>query len=174
VKRVDAGRPTDGLGEIPRRFAGKRLHLDRLPVLDDDRRQLQLEFDGNPLSMAAARATLDEVLTPEAYPHLESIDDRLVAGCQAVIERYGLPGYTVGIGSKGCVTFAPGRITDYASFRQQQDAELTELAWLYNVNRDIFMTPGREEEWTLSVAHQPADADGFVAVFEELAADLTA
>jgi glutamate-1-semialdehyde 2,1-aminomutase len=131
-------------------------------------------FNGNPLSMAAARATLDEVLTPEAYPHLESIDVRLLAGCQAVIERYGLPGYAVGIGSKGCVTFAPGRITDYASFRRQQDVELTELAWLYSVNRDIFMTPGREEEWTLSVALEAADADAFVAVFEELAADLTA
>jgi glutamate-1-semialdehyde 2,1-aminomutase len=130
-------------------------------------------FNGNPLSMAAARATLDEVLTPEAYPHLESIDDRLVAGCQAVIDRYGLPGYTVGIGSKGCVTFAPAKITDYATFRRHQDAELTELAWLYNVNRDIFMTPGREEEWTLSVAHQPEDAEAFIAVFEELAADLT-
>jgi glutamate-1-semialdehyde 2,1-aminomutase len=131
-------------------------------------------FNGNPLSMAAARATLDEVLTPEAYPHLESIDDRLLAGCEAVIERYGLPGYAVGIGSKGCVMFAPRKITDYASFRKQQDAELTELAWLYNVNRDIFMTPGREEEWTPSVALEAADADAFVAVFEELAADLTA
>ena len=131
-------------------------------------------FNGNPLSMAAARATLDEVLTPDAYPHLESIDDRLLAGCQRVIEQYGLPGYAVGIGSKGCVTFAPEKVTDYATFRTHQDAELTELAWLYNVNRDVFMTPGREEEWTLSVAHQPEDADAYVAVFEELASDLTA
>ncbi len=145
-----------------------------MAVVEEDRVHQVGTFNGNPLSMAAARATLDEVLTPEAYPHLESIDDRLIAGCRAVIERYGLPGYAVGIGSKGCVTFAPGRITDYASFRQQQDVELTELAWLYNVNRDIFMTPGREEEWTLSVALEAADADAFVAVFEELASDLTA
>jgi glutamate-1-semialdehyde 2,1-aminomutase len=130
-------------------------------------------FNGNPLSMAAARATLEEVLTPEAYPHLESIDDRLVDGCQAVIDRYGLPGYTVGIGSKGCVTFAPAKIVDYATFRRHQDVELTELAWLYSVNRDIFMTPGREEEWTLSVALEADDADAFIAVFEELAAELT-
>jgi glutamate-1-semialdehyde 2,1-aminomutase len=145
-----------------------------MAVVEEGRVHQVGTFNGNPLSMAAARATLDEVLTPEAYPHLESIDDRLLAGCDAVIERYGLPGYAVGIGSKGCVTFAPRKITDYASFRKQQDVELTDLAWLYNVNRDIFMTPGREEEWTLSVALEPADADAFVAVFEELAADLTA
>ena len=42
------------------------------------------------------------------------------------------------------------------------------------MNRGIFMTPGREEEWTLSVTHTDEDVDRFVAVFEELARDLTA
>ncbi len=45
-----------------------------------------------------------------------------------------------------------------------------DLAWLYNMNRGIFMTPGREEEWTLSVTHSFDDCDAFVAAFEELAA----
>ena len=86
-----------------------------------------------------------------------------------MIDRHGLPGYSVGIGSKGCVTFADETITDFATFKQHQDAELAELAWLYNLNRGIFMTPGREEEWTLSVAHTDEAADAYVAVFEELA-----
>ncbi|MGH3064389.1 MAG: aspartate aminotransferase family protein [Gaiellaceae bacterium] len=131
-------------------------------------------FNGNPLSMAAARATLEEVLTPDAYTRLEAIDNRLIEGCQSVIDRYGLPGYAIGIGSKGCVTFSAERITDYRTFKRSQDAELTELAWLYHANRDIFMTPGREEEWTLSVALEESDADTYVAAFEELASDLTA
>jgi glutamate-1-semialdehyde 2,1-aminomutase len=131
-------------------------------------------FNGNPLSMAAARATLEDVLTPDAYERLEAIDNRLVAGCQDVIDRYGIPGYALGIGSKGCVVFSAERITDYRTFKRSQDAELTELAWLYHANRDVFMTPGREEEWTLSVALQEADADAYIAAFEELAADLTA
>ena len=41
------------------------------------------------------------------------------------------------------------------------------------MNRGIFMTPGREEEWTLSITHTFEDCDRFVAAFEELAADLT-
>ena len=86
-----------------------------------------------------------------------------------MIDRHGLPGYSVGIGSKGCVTFADETITDFATFKQHQDAELAELAWLYNLNRGIFMTPGREEEWTLSIAHTDEAADAYVAVFEELA-----
>jgi glutamate-1-semialdehyde 2,1-aminomutase len=131
-------------------------------------------YNGNPLSMAAARASLLEVLTPDAYTHLDAMEERLLRGCSGVIDRYGLPGYAVGVGAKGCVTFSPQPIVDYETFKQYQDAELAELAWLYNMNRGVFMTPGREEEWTLSVAHSAADCDAFVAAFEEMAADLTA
>jgi glutamate-1-semialdehyde 2,1-aminomutase len=130
-------------------------------------------YNGNPLGMAAARANLLEVLTPEAYVHLDHLNDRILAGCQGVIEEFNLPGYSVGIGSKGCVTFSPEKIVDYASFKANQDAELCDLAWLYNLNRGIYMTPGREEEWTLSVTHTDAAVDRYVEVFREMAADLT-
>jgi glutamate-1-semialdehyde 2,1-aminomutase len=97
-----------------------------------------------------------------------------MTGCEAVVEKYSLPGYAVGVGAKGCVTFSPEKIVDYETFKANQDGELMDLAWLYNMNRGIFMTPGREEEWTLSVTHSFADCDAFVAAFEELAHDLTA
>ena len=130
-------------------------------------------FNGNPLTMAAARAGLLEVLTPEAYEHLDKINDRLVAGCQDVVDRYRLPAYTVGISSKGCVTFSETKVVDYETFMTKQNVEVTDLAWLYNMNRGIFATPGREEEWTLSVTHTEEAADDYIAVFEELARDLT-
>src|SRR5205814_1153977 len=131
-------------------------------------------FNGNPLARAAARASLSEVLTPEAYELLERLEARFLKGCQDVIERYGLPGYAVGLGAKGCVTFSPEPVVDYDSFKANQDGELADLAWLYNMNRRVYMTPGREEEWTLTVAHSEEDCDTFVAAFDELAADLTA
>mgnify|MGYP000969660575 CR=1 FL=1 len=130
-------------------------------------------YNGNPLGMAATRANLLEVLTPDAYEHLAMLNDRILAGCTGVIEKYGLPGYAVGIGSKGCVTFGTAKIVDYETFKEQQDAEMADLAWLYNMNRGIFMTPGREEEWTLSVTHTPEAIDRYVEVFDEMAADLT-
>jgi len=130
-------------------------------------------FNGNPLGMAATRANLSEVLTPDAYRHLDHLNDRLLGGCESVIERYNLSGYAVGVGSKGCVTFSPTKIIDYETFKYNQDAALAELAWLYNMNRGIFMTPGREEEWTLSVTHTDESVDAYVAVFDEMAKDLT-
>jgi glutamate-1-semialdehyde 2,1-aminomutase len=131
-------------------------------------------YNGNPLCMAAARASLLEVLTPEAYAHMDALNDRIVAGCEEVIERHGLPGYAVGIGAKGCVTFSPVKVVDYETFKANQDVEVTELAWLFNMNRGIFMTPGREEEWTLSVTHTNEAIDAYIAVFDEMAAELTA
>lgn len=130
-------------------------------------------YNGNPLCMAAARANLEQVMTPAAYQTLAHLNDRILAGCTEVIEKYGLPGYAVGIGSKGCVTFSSAKIVDYASFKASQDAALADLAWLFNMNRGIYMTPGREEEWTLSVTHTDESVDDFVAVFEEMAHDLT-
>src|SRR3954452_13818357 len=130
-------------------------------------------YNGNPLGMAAARANLLEVLTPEAYAHLDHLNDRILRGCEAVLEEFRLPAYTVGIGAKGCVTFSTEKVIDYPSFKRAQDVPLTDLAWLYNMNRGIYMTPGREEEWTLSVTHDDAAVDRYVEVFRELAREPT-
>jgi glutamate-1-semialdehyde 2,1-aminomutase len=130
-------------------------------------------YNGNPLTMAAARASLERVLTPEAYRHLDSLNERILAGCEAVIERHHLPGYAVGIASKGCVTFATEPIVDYETFKAGQDVAVTELAWLWNMNRGIYMTPGREEEWTLSVTHTQEAVDAYVQAFDEMAAALS-
>jgi glutamate-1-semialdehyde 2,1-aminomutase len=131
-------------------------------------------YNGNPLSMAATRANLLDVMTPDAYRHLDALNDRILTGCQAVIDKYNLPGYAVGIGSKGCVTFSTQEIIDYETFKANQDADLSQLAWLFNMNRGIYMTPGREEEWTLSVTHDNAAVDAYVQVFDAMAAELTA
>ena len=131
-------------------------------------------YSGNPLSMAAARASLEQVMTPDAYKHLNYLNDRLITECDAVCARYDFPGYTVGISSKGCVNFASGKITDYESFIKYQDFELCNLAWLYNINRGVIMAPGREEEWTLSVQHTDEDIDLYVNAFDELIRDVLA
>ena len=140
----------------------------------EDGRVVQVgTFNGNPLTMAAARASLFDVLTPDGYAHLHRLNDRLLDGCRVVVENYRLPGYAVGIGAKGCVTFSPVRVVDYETFKEHQDVELTELGWLWNMNRGIFATPGREEEWTLSVQHTDEAVDRYVSVFDELARELT-
>jgi glutamate-1-semialdehyde 2,1-aminomutase len=163
AKALGGGMPTGAIG----------MNEELAAVVEDGTVYQVGTYNGNPLGMAATRANLLEVLTPEAYAHLDHLNDRLLAGCTEVIEKYNLPGYAVGVGSKGCVTFATTKIIDYETFKAQQDADMANLAWLYNMNRGIFMTPGREEEWTLSVTHTDESVDAYIKVFDEMAADLT-
>src|SRR5918999_5952979 len=162
AKALGGGVPTGAIGGTEEVFS----------VVEDGSVYQVGTYNGNPLGMAATRANLLEVLTPEAYAHLDDLNERILTGCQEVIRRHNLPGYSVGVGSKGCVTFSPVEIVDYETFKANQDAEMAELAWLFNMNRGIFMTPGREEEWTLSVTHDDASVDAYVQVFEAMAEDL--
>jgi glutamate-1-semialdehyde 2,1-aminomutase len=126
-------------------------------------------YNGNPLGMAAARANLLDVLTPDAYTRLEALSARMVSGCTAVLERHGLPGRALGVGARGCVTFAPQPIVDYATMRTQTDSDLLRLMWLHSINRGLYVTPARPEQWTLSVAHTDAEVDAYVDTFLHLA-----
>jgi glutamate-1-semialdehyde 2,1-aminomutase len=130
-------------------------------------------FNGNPLVMAAAEATLTKVLTGEAYAKLESSNRKLLDGCQKIIDQFGLPAYTEGIGAKGCVIFSPQRMYEYRDYLTKVDGDLATLAWLYHMNHGIFMTPGVEEEWTLSIAHSDDDLQRYLDAFEAFARDVT-
>jgi glutamate-1-semialdehyde 2,1-aminomutase len=130
-------------------------------------------FNGNPLSMAAAHAALTEVLTDDAYERIEAMDARLRAGLDDVIARYGLPCHTVGLGAKGCVVFASEPLYEYRDYATKVDEELSTLSWLYHMNHGIFMTPGVDEQWTLSVAHRDEDLQLYVDAFEAFARDAT-
>jgi len=57
--------------------------------------------------------------------------------------------------------------------RELSDDELATLAWLFHMNHGIFMTPGVEEEWTLSIAHSQDDVRRYVSAFETFARDVT-
>jgi glutamate-1-semialdehyde 2,1-aminomutase len=128
-------------------------------------------FNGNPLSMAAGVAVLTRILTPDVYPRLHAIGERLTAGCQGVIDEYGLPGYAINVGPKGCVMFTPERVTNYRDFIGL-DAELWTASFFFLANRGLLLPPGPDDQWTLSVAHSEAQVDRYVATFREFAAEI--
>ena len=131
-------------------------------------------FNGNPLTMAAAEAALTEVLDEAAYQRLDQAGQRMLDGCQDVCDRFGLPAYAVGVASKGCVMFADERVVDYRSYADHFDDSLNYLGWLYHMVNGVYMTPGADEQWTLSVMHSDDELDHYVAVFEEFAKDVIA
>ena len=130
-------------------------------------------YNGNPLSMAAGVAVLTQILTRDAYPKLQAMGDRLTAGSQAVIDEFGLPGYAVNVGPKGCVMFTPSRVTNYRDFIGL-DSELWAASFFFLANRGVLLPPGPDDQWTLSVQHTDADVDRYISTFRNFAAELTA
>ncbi|HEX3274736.1 MAG TPA: aspartate aminotransferase family protein, partial [Gemmatimonadales bacterium] len=126
-------------------------------------------YNGNPLVSHIGLVTLTEVLTPDAYRHLARLGARLVQGCQAAIDRHKIPAHTVDLGAKGCVSYRPTPMKDYRDFLDTRP-ELFGASYPWLLNRGIFMTPGDEEQWTLSVQHSEADIDRYVTVFSDFCA----
>jgi len=126
-------------------------------------------FNGNPLSMAAARAVLLEALTPEAYAHVDRLRTHLHGRVTDVLAAHGLPWHVVTIGAKGCISFLDRPVRNLRDFHDV-DARLGHLHWLVQHNGGVFLPPwGKVEQWLLSVQHQQEDADRFVANVETFA-----
>jgi glutamate-1-semialdehyde 2,1-aminomutase len=130
-------------------------------------------FNGNPMAMAATRATLTDVLTPAAYAHLDDLADRLRTALDAVIAQHEFGWHVVTVGAKGCVTFRRDRVREFRDFLTV-DARLGHLHWLMQHNGGVFLPPwGKVEQWLLSVQHDADDVDRFAANFARFAASLS-
>jgi glutamate-1-semialdehyde 2,1-aminomutase len=128
-------------------------------------------FNGNPLSTSAGLAALTEVLTPDAYEQLAKQGTMLAEACRAAIAEHGIPAHAVDLGAKGCVSYRPEPLRNYRDFLEC-NADLFAASWPWMVNRGIFMTPGDEEQWTISVQHSEEDIGRYAEAFAEFCAEL--
>ena len=130
-------------------------------------------FNGNPVSCSAGLAALTEVLTPDAYAELGRMGTMLADGCLEPIRAHGIPAHTVDLGSKGCVSYRAEPLKSYRDFLDTLP-ELFAASYPWMVNRGMFLTPGDEEQWTISVQHSDADIQRYIDAFGEFCAALTA
>jgi len=119
-------------------------------------------FNGNPLSMAAARAALIDILDEDAYRHIERLRQLMCSGAQRIIEEYELPAYPLAFGAKGSITFSRTRVRNYRDFLVV-DERFGHCHWLFQHNGGVFLPPwGKSEQWTISVQHTEEDVERFL------------
>lgn len=123
-------------------------------------------FAANPLVVQCAVATLSKVLTPSLYSKLEDLNAQLIQGIERLLDEYGIAGYGVYLGAKGNVIFSPMRLRNYRDYATRVDRKLGTLYWLCLMNDGILLSPGADEQWTLSAAMDEEDVDAFLAAFE--------
>jgi glutamate-1-semialdehyde 2,1-aminomutase len=96
---------------------------------------------GNALSAAAARATLEHVLTEENFARMIDLSTRFTEGVQATLDRERMPWCIVQLGARAEYRFcAEVPINGGASFLAN-DLDLDEYLHTYMANRGILMTP---------------------------------
>jgi len=130
-------------------------------------------FNGNPLAIAACRAMLTEVATPDAYQRIDQLREQAVAGIEREIARTGLQAHVVAVGAKGCVVFSPEPVRNYRGFLGIDD-RYSHAHWLFQHNGGVFLPPwGKIEQWLISVQHDESDIDLLVANFAAFATAVT-
>jgi glutamate-1-semialdehyde 2,1-aminomutase len=145
-------------GGLPAGAIGMDAELEHLVATGDVR--LPGTYNGNPLSMAAALASLRQVLTPAAYDELERLGARMADGVERALSDAGIDATVVALGSKGAV-------------RWGGDPDLSKLIWMWLMNRGVYTTAGREQEWNVSVAHDERTVDRYLDAFGALLPELT-
>jgi glutamate-1-semialdehyde 2,1-aminomutase len=115
---------------------------------------------GNPISTAAACATLAELRRPNTYARLFSLGDRLRSGLEAIMKDAGIAAQVQGDGPLAAVVFTERAVVDYRT-AHASNRELARAYLLGLFRRGIFLNPMSTKLY-LSLAHTDADIERFL------------
>jgi glutamate-1-semialdehyde 2,1-aminomutase len=158
-------------GGLPCGAIGGR--ADVMALIEEGRVSQMGTFNGNPLTTAASKATLLEILTPAAYAQFDAMAELLQGGLDSVIAEHQLPFHAITMSARGGLTYRAERVRNYRDYLTIDKAPAY-LAWLWQCNRGVLMAPGAEENWTISVQHSENDVMRYVDNFATMAAEVRA
>jgi glutamate-1-semialdehyde 2,1-aminomutase len=128
---------------------------------------------GNPVSVAAMRATLEDVLTDEAFTHMVATATAFTGGVQAVIDRHALPWSVSQLGARTEYRFASPAPRNGSESAAAQDDDLEDYLHVFLANRGILLTPFHNMA-LMSPVTTAADVERHHEVFAEALTTLLA
>lgn len=129
-------------------------------------------YSANPLAMAAARATLREVLTRDRYAETERSCSRLCEGYRKIWSGHDTPVQIAQVGSVGMIHFLDRPVKNYRDYLAT-DKDAWRTYWFAMVLKGILPQPnGPEDQWTVSVQHTDADVDRHLGALESVVSEL--
>jgi glutamate-1-semialdehyde 2,1-aminomutase len=169
-KAIASGIPAAAYGmtdEVAERVTGHRRMLETSDVGG-----IGGTLAGNALSLAAARATLEQVLTDEAFGHMIEVAERFEAGVNEVIAAQGLPWHATRLGCRVEYHFRPTPPRNGSEAMAADDPVLGRYMHLHALNRGILLTPFHNMA-LMCPATTASDIDRHTAAFDEAASSLT-
>jgi glutamate-1-semialdehyde 2,1-aminomutase len=137
-KAIGGGIPTGAYG-LSAEFAAEALDRDDLDLIDMG--GVGGTLAGNPLSVAAMRATLEHVLTEEAFEGMIATCTLFVDGMNVLFEKYELPWSIAQLGARCEYRFATPYPRNGGESNAAADGDLEDFLHLYLANRGIMLTP---------------------------------
>jgi glutamate-1-semialdehyde 2,1-aminomutase len=129
-------------------------------------------FNSNPMSMACALATLDHILTDDAFQRMDRLNARLAKGYEQIFRDHHVTAHVAADGPSGTVFFSDHPVRDWRSFLTV-DGDRSMLYYYLCLNRGLIPSgTGPDEQWTLSVVHTDADIDRHLEILDGVAAQL--
>ena len=126
---------------------------------------------GNALSLAAMRATLDEVLTPEAFTTMIDLASRFTGGVNDVLDETGVPWSVAQLGCRSEYRFCAPAPRNGGEAAAAHDGELDEYMHLFLANRGVLITPFHNMA-LMCPTTTIEDVDRHSALFRAAVADL--
>ena len=122
-------------GEVSEKFNA------RLDVDDADVGGIGGTLAGNALSIAAMKATLQNVLTDQFYAKAIRLQEKFTEGVETVIKEFDLPWIVKRLGNRSEYWFRPVPPRNGGEAYAAIDHELDRYMHLFTLNRGILMTP---------------------------------
>jgi glutamate-1-semialdehyde 2,1-aminomutase len=136
----------------------------RLAVDDADVGGIGGTLAGNALSIAAMKATLQNVLTEDFYARAIKLQERFTEGVESVIKEFNLPWIVKRLGNRSEYWFRPTPPRNGGEAHAAIDSELDRYMHLYALNRGILLTPFHNMA-LISPETTQADVDYHTQVF---------
>ncbi|HEX6873946.1 MAG TPA: transaminase [Micromonosporaceae bacterium] len=121
---------------------------------------------GNPVSMAAARACLGEVLTDEAFARMVSLTTNLTESLRRSIAEHSVPWSVSQLGARVEYRFADPAPRNGTESNAAHDGELDDFMHLFTANRGVLLTPFHNMALTCPETTE-ADVDAYAEVFAD-------
>ena len=144
----------------------------RIQLEDCDTGGIGGTLAGNALSLAAIRATLEQILTPAAFAKMIPLAERFADGVLQAIETAKLPWHVSRLGCRAEYLFLPHAPRNGGEAAAAMDFELERFMHLYALNRGILLTPFHNMA-LMSPATSENDIDQHTRVFTDTVTELT-
>lgn len=128
-------------------------------------------LSANPMQFACLRATLAEVMTPEAHARMDHGAARLESGLAAAIARHGAPWHVVRVGARVEFICAPGPLRNGTEAAAAHHPAVEAVVHQCLLNRGCLIAPFHNM-MLVSPVTKKRQIDRLIAAFDETLSDL--